>query len=801
MSESFADSRLLQHHYAVVADVLFTLSADGQRLIAMNAAAERLLGYTVRDFLKQPELWLSLVITADRQRLSDFRASMGRFERTTYRMRDRSGQLLLLEECLWSSGVGHPLCGRVTDITQRDKANEQEQQLARAYRLMMVRSRDPMAILLLKDESLVISHANPAWHLYHDAACAHSRLSLEHLYLPHVLRSLERAEPWQCDISLSLPRGESRLSVQMVSLGRSLADEGRQVAVMARDITQVHQRLENVIDQQQRLARRVDETPGAHYATAGEWPPEELEYLSAGSEALTGLSHDLLMASPGLWQARLVPEELTICQQRFGEAVRERHSRLSLCYAFVHVDGRKRYLQDDIQLSYSPEGEVTAVLGKLSDVTQREAHRRQLDNLVQQMRGVVFQCRLSQEGELRYTYLSPVASQLLGLDPQAVIDDPMLLLARIVDREREQLLVSLQSSARQQSPWEAEVRYQHPDGQERRLACVGLPQVIDSPEGGVIWNGYCDDATARYRIEDELRQSEERYRFILNSVSDLVSIEDSHGICQYISPSVEKLCGYRPQEIIGQEIKQLIHPDDMQRIAQEVHRAACLGEVFRIDFRIQHKAGHTLWFESISTPSMDPVSGRYQRVLSVSRNIHERKLVEQRREHEAMTDAMTGAMTRASFLDTLDTLLSSSSREQMALILFDIDHFKRVNDTHGHAAGDQVLISLGEECRAQLRRDDCFARLGGEEFAVLLTDAGTATGVGMAERLRQQIAALEVRFKSLTLRCTISMGVATPQPGETRDGYLHRADMALYSAKRSGRDRVVLASQSLSEDN
>ena len=83
----------------------------------------------------------------------------------------------------------------------------------------------------------------------------------------------------------------------------------------------------------------------------------------------------------------------------------------------------------------------------------------------------------------------------------------------------------------------------------------------------------------------------------------------------------------------------------------------------------------------------------------------------------------------------------------------------------------------------------------------LLTDAGTATGVGMAERLRQQIAALEVRFKSLTLRCTISMGVATPLPGETRDGYLHRADMALYSAKRSGRDRVVLASQSLSEDN
>lgn len=801
LPESFTDSRLLLHHHAVVADIMFTLSADGQRFIGLNAAAERLLGYSVRDFLKQPGLWLSLVSIADRQRLSDFRSSVGRVERISYQIRDRSGQVLLFEECLWASGDGHPVCGRASDITRREQEAEEERQQLKAYRLMMIRSRDPMAILSLDETTLALQHANPAWHLYHDAAYIHAGKSLDRLYFTHVMRCLNSAEPRHCDISLSLPRGECRLSVQLISLGRSPSNGVQQVAVMTRDISAVHQRLEQAISQQSRLVQQVHDTPGTRYATRGEWPPEELQFISAGSEILTGLSRDLLLASPRIWQTRMDQDELDDCRERFAAAIRDRLTGLSFCYAFRHVDGRQRYFQDDMHLSYASDGEVTEVLGQLSDVSRGEASRRQLEHLMQQMPGVIFQCKLSRDDVFIYTYLSPVAAQLLGLEVETVLADPSLFLSRISDQDRIELLASARCSAGEQSPMELELRYEHPDGQERWLACVALPQPTDVPDGSITWNGYCDDVTARHRIERALRLSEERYRFILNSVSDLVSIEGSDGICQYISPSVEKLCGFRVEEICGQEIKKMIHPDDMMRVAKEVHRSACLGEVFRVDFRIQHKDGHTLWFESISTPSMDPGTGRYERVLSVSRNIHERKLIEQRREHEAMTDAMTGAMTRDCFFETLDTLLASSSREQLALILFDIDHFKRINDGHGHAAGDQVLTHLGEACRQQLRRDDCFARLGGEEFAVLLADAGTATGVSMAERLRQQIAALEFRFKTLKLRCTISMGVASPEPGESREAYLHRADMALYSAKRSGRNRVILASQARSEDN
>lgn len=801
MLESFSDARLLHHYHAVAGDVLFMLSADGQRFLTLNPAVERLLGYGERDFLKHPELWFSLIVAADRQRVRDFRASGAPAGSMTYRIRDRSGHGVLVEETLWRSGANHPVCGRVVDISLREQALAHERQQLQAYRMMLMRSRDPMAMLEVRGTSLYLHEANPAWHLYHDAAMAHAGQTLERVYHSHVMHCLEGAGTLQCDVSLSLPRGDCRLSVQLVSLGRTQQGDSPRVAVMVRDISATHHRLEQAVNQRQRLMTQLNDTPGVRYCARGPWPLEELQSISSGVEMLAGLSRDLLLASPRIWQSRICEDDLAECQARFQEAVDSRSASVSLRYSFRHVDGRQCYLQDDMHLYYAAGGAVREVLGQLSDISESEAHRRQLEYLIQQMPGMVFQCRLSREEEFTYTYLSPVAHQLLGEEVDATLEDASRFLSHLNDQERQRLLESARASAETQSPWEPDIYYEHPDGETRRLACVALPQPMDPIDGSVTWNGYCDDITARHHIERALRQSEERYRFILDSVSDMVSIEGSDGICQYISPSVERLCGFGVNDIEGSEIKLLIHPDDRDRVARKVHRSACLGEVFRVDFRILHKQGHTLWFESISTPSMDPKTGRYLRILSVSRNINERKLIEQRREHEAMTDAMTGAMTRSCFLSMLDTLLVSASRDQIALVLFDVDHFKRVNDSFGHAAGDQLLSGLGGICQQQLRRNDYFGRLGGEEFGILLADAGVATAVGMAERLRQKIAGMTFAFMQQELLCTVSLGVATPLPGESRDDFLHRADMALYSAKRSGRNRVVVASSSVSEDN
>ena len=159
----------------------------------------------------------------------------------------------------------------------------------------------------------------------------------------------------------------------------------------------------------------------------------------------------------------------------------------------------------------------------------------------------------------------------------------------------------------------------------------------------------------------------------------------------------------------------------------------------------------------------------------------------------ARTDALTGCLTRGAFTPLLEE--AAARGRDACLILFDLDRFKVVNDTHGHAAGDEALRVVGALARKLGRQDDAIARLGGEEFALLCPDAGPVRGMAIAERLRRTIAAAPIRAGAHRLPVTASFGVAPLAPGFDGAGaWMEAADRALYEAKRSGRDRCVLGS-------
>ena len=160
-----------------------------------------------------------------------------------------------------------------------------------------------------------------------------------------------------------------------------------------------------------------------------------------------------------------------------------------------------------------------------------------------------------------------------------------------------------------------------------------------------------------------------------------------------------------------------------------------------------------------------------------------------------ITDALTGADNKRHLLEFLDRELSRASRHgrPLALVLFDIDHFKAINDTHGHLAGDAVLRGLADRLRADIRRDELLARYGGEEFAVVLPETNRAGAVKAAERMRQIIGNEPFQHADQTLKVTVSLGVITTDGSEslTPAAFLERADQKLYEAKRQGRNRVV----------
>jgi len=161
----------------------------------------------------------------------------------------------------------------------------------------------------------------------------------------------------------------------------------------------------------------------------------------------------------------------------------------------------------------------------------------------------------------------------------------------------------------------------------------------------------------------------------------------------------------------------------------------------------------------------------------------------------AMTDELTRAFNRRHFLKLVENELERAKRYQHALsiIIFDIDNFKKVNDTYGHLCGDAVLQDLSLICRAILRQCDAFARFGGEEFILLLPETEKPNALVVANKLCQLIANHMIEYKGIQLQVTISAGVTTSSPnGDTLDDLLNRADQALYKAKKMGKNRLAV---------
>jgi diguanylate cyclase (GGDEF)-like protein len=188
------------------------------------------------------------------------------------------------------------------------------------------------------------------------------------------------------------------------------------------------------------------------------------------------------------------------------------------------------------------------------------------------------------------------------------------------------------------------------------------------------------------------------------------------------------------------------------------------------------------------------LAGLVESQVRLAADITELRRLREELERRATTDSLTGLANRGHFYDLAETHLARARRygEELSLLILDIDHFKRVNDTYGHLAGDAVLRGVGEQCRQVIRASDLIGRMGGEEFAILLPSTRLASAIQLAERLRLRLRAQRwTTPQAKDLAITVSIGAASLTPViATLDDLYARADQALYAAKTGGRDRV-----------
>lgn len=294
--------------------------------------------------------------------------------------------------------------------------------------------------------------------------------------------------------------------------------------------------------------------------------------------------------------------------------------------------------------------------------------------------------------------------------------------------------------------------------------------------------------------EGKLYETQELFRAIVENVGDLVAVLDTTGKRVYNSPSYRPL--FHEKDIRqGSSSFMEIHPDDRERIKAVFSKTVETGIGECSEFRFVLKDGSIRHMESDGR-AIRNAEGRVCKVVVVSRDITEQKRLEADLREMAATDMLTGLPNRRHFLGQLEQEKARVSRAEekcAAVLMIDIDHFKVVNDTFGHAAGDHVLRHLAALMREDLRKIDTLGRLGGEEFAVILPGADSPAAEIFAERLRKQVAETPAVHDKWTIPLTISIGVTEIKPDDDgADDALTRADRALYRAKECGRNRVTV---------
>lgn len=301
---------------------------------------------------------------------------------------------------------------------------------------------------------------------------------------------------------------------------------------------------------------------------------------------------------------------------------------------------------------------------------------------------------------------------------------------------------------------------------------------------------------ARRRLVQQLRSAEALHRLILERTSDVMMRLGVDGTVRYVSPASARLLGYQPHELTGSVAYGLVHEDDLPAVIEARERALSQPDSTEtVEYRILRKDGATLWVESHMCAMLNP-AGLANGTVTIIRDATQRRQIMDDLSRKAMTDPLTGLCNRRAFDNALAECMDAerSAAQPGCLAIFDLDHFKRINDAHGHATGDRVLVLFAAVLRGTVRAGDVVARLGGEEFAVLLEGASVEQARLVCERIRVRLAGSEGRsIAGDPVHATVSVGLTALTPEASAEDVFKAADAALYRAKNSGRNRLSVA--------
>jgi diguanylate cyclase (GGDEF)-like protein/PAS domain S-box-containing protein len=440
------------------------------------------------------------------------------------------------------------------------------------------------------------------------------------------------------------------------------------------------------------------------------------------------------------------------------------------------------------------EGRFTGYLGTCHDITERHDAELAASERERMMRvladNLPAQIAYYEGKTLRCLFANKAYARANGWDEQSILGRTV---PEVIGQEANRLIDPYVQRVLAKEAVSYERPFVMPSGEERVIEVNLIPHLSETGEMLAAFVLISD--ITRHRIaERTIRESEERLRKFSDATREGIVFHDK-GIITDCNEALSRIVGYTHDELVGTEILQYNAPEFRELVANHINS----GMERPYEGAVLHKDGRRIPVELVGKEM--PYKGQHMR-MTVVRDISDRKDAEARIQFLAHHDTLTGLPNRVMLMDRLEVMLASARRRSapIGILFIDLDHFKTVNDSLGHAAGDALLKIVAGRIESSLREVDVVSRLGGDEFLVALPDVEGERGAAqVAEKLLAAVsepASLEGR----TLSVSPSIGISVfPRDGATADALIKNADAAMYLAKERGRSNYQFFNEKLSE--
>ena len=694
------------------------------------------------------------------------------------------------------------------------------------------------------DETCRIHGVEPGYHPNLDEAILYYAPEARPEVEAAVAAGITDGTPWDFELPLIRRTGE-RIWVR--SVGEVTTEDGRPVRLNGaiQDISarkETERRLAEAAEVAQcasdRLNTLADNAPGALFEHRQDaFGRVDLPYFSARLPQLLGVDRDVMLADGAAAAVNIHPEDAG----PLAEAMRVSHealSPLSFSYRLNHPDKGLRWMQLSSIPFRQPDGAVIW-FGNVSDVTEQSAAQRQLaetldelriaharlNTIAENMPGALFEYRLEPNGATWFPYFTRRFPDLVGVAAEDLRADGDAVLGNVPDENRQEIHAKFDVSRQRLSLVEFRHPVLLPGGRTRWLNVWASPFL--QPGGAITWFGKTADITDRLEIEARAARSAEEARLAharINSIANIAPVglfeyrrlPDGRADLPYTSARFSDLLGLNREQIgtMHDGLLDSICPEDRQAMALSIEESARTLAPWEMRFRFEHPQRGRIWLSGASTPRAHPdgtiiwtgalhdVTADVEREAELTRAYSLAEKMRAENEWLAFHDGLTGLPNRRYFDRTLDARMqaarSSTESRDCTLLQIDLDHFKSINDTLGHQAGDQVLVRVADVLRDCLREGDFAARLGGDEFSVILAPSSTRLDAEeTVDRLRQRLNE-PFRYRGSPCRISASFGIVhCPEVADLREELQLYADAALYRAKDRGRDRIEVFADDL----